>query len=239
MFTLRGSNPFIATAAFAILSSSAQAVLVTPYTEDFSGATASELSSSTNSLTYNDITYSVDGTGKIGIFDLPGFLGNTFDAINGLGILGDAEWFGDTTNGVHNFTVSSNGVPFRLASLNAVAGDGGPPTIFTITAFIGAVQTAQVTGVNLATRSATNYAELTDNAVGAVYIGPEDGNGYGQSLTFTGSGWQSVDRIVFTSAGNDMVLGLDDIQFANPVPEPSTLIISLLGMSGALVRRRR
>ncbi|RYD23851.1 MAG: PEP-CTERM sorting domain-containing protein [Verrucomicrobiaceae bacterium] len=235
------SRLFVASASIAALAChTASAALTTPYLENFSDATVTVEANATTTLTYKDITYSVDGNGKMGVFDLPSFLGTSYSSISGLGILGDFVWTGATTNNVHDFTMSADGgVKFRLASLDAVTGNSGPPTIFTITAYSGATQTAQITGLDLATLTSTTYGALTSNSVDAVNIGPGDDSGYGQSLLFTGSGWQSVDRIVFTTTGNDLLLGLDNIQFANPIPEPSALVISMLGLIGTLAIRRR
>lgn len=206
--------------------------------EDFAtGSAGLNASAHTGSFSFNDITYSVDGAGEIGIFNMTDFMASTYSSVSGLGIIGDYQWHGDTTSNVHNFTMFSNGgVKFRLASVDAITGNGGPPTVFTITAYSGATQMAQVTDVDLATLAATGYASLTNNAVSANYIGPGDepATGFGQHLVFSGIGWQSVDKIVFTSTGNDLLLGLDNIQFANPIPEPSAMLLSVLGVAGAL-----
>jgi hypothetical protein len=221
-------------------TATASAAFTTPHFESFSGATETLEASATHSITHNGITYSVDGNGRMGFFNLAEYLAADFENLAGLGILGDFSWTGNTTNNVHNFTLStSEGTPFRLASLDAVTGNSGPPTVFTITAYKGNEPTAQVTNLDLATLAATFYAPLTSNSVESVDIGPKDGSGFGQSLVFTGSGWQSVDRIVFTTTGNDLLLGLDNIQFANPIPEPSALMISAFGLLGTLALRRR
>lgn len=232
----------VALAFAAVLTAKLSAQVVLPYTETFSsGSEGYNSSPNSGSMSFNNFTYSVDGTGGVGIFDLAGFLGGSFSNISGLGVIGDHNWSGTTARNVHNFTFASEGaVPFQLQAMDWVSSNGGPPSVFTVTGFRGLTQVAQVTGFDLSTTSSTTYGSGTANEFTATNIGPGGGI-FGQHLAFSGGGWGAVDRIVLTATGNDILVGLDNIQMGiAAVPEPSHYAaISGLGLAcWTLVRRR-
>jgi hypothetical protein len=236
---------FVAVCALppAISSAHADPVLTLPYTEDFSnGSEGFNASTINQTLDFNNITYSVDGSGGVAIFDVVNFLGAALDNFSGLGVIGDYQWTGDTTHDVHNFTLAtSGGAAFALNSLDWATGNEGPPTVYTITGYLGATQMAQVTDVDIAGAS-TTYNVLTGSEISATDIGPGDDSGYGQHLVFTGADWGNIDRLVFTATGNDIVVALDNIQLTAPIPEPSTSTLlagAAILYSGIALRRRK
>lgn len=232
-------------AIFALIcwfGSVAQATLVLPYTEDFSsGSEGYNASPASGSLSFNGFDYSVDGDGAIALFNVDPFIGpsTAFANISGLGVIGDYNWTGDTSNNVHTFTVASgDGSAFALSSLDWATGNGGPPTIFTLTGYRGLTQVAQVANIDLAT--AGTYGSATSSEIFATDIGPGDGSAYGLNLVLSGSDWTNIDRFVFSATGNDVLVVLDNIQYAPAaIPEPSVaaLVVGIAAL--AVVGRRR
>lgn len=227
-------------AATAIAGAPLHAAITLPYTEDFStGSEGLNMTPVNGSLDFNGFTYSVDGSGGVAIFDVAGFLApSSLGNFSGLGVIGDWQWSGTTTHNAHTFTVASDGnTPFALTSLDWATGNGGPPTVYTITGFRGLSEVARVEDVDLTL--AMIYSASTGSEIIATDIGPGDGSAYGLNLTFSGADWGNIDRFVFSATGNDIVVALDNIQFSPAVPEPSAA--ALLVGTGALafgIRRR-
>lgn len=199
-----------------------------PFTENFSSGTAGQNESPrANSLAFNCLTYEVNGNGGIALEDVPwmGFTG--LQNFSGLMVVGDWQWFGDATNGVSSFTMraTNNTNDFKLNALDWAVPNGGPPTVFTITGYNNGTQTAQVTGVNVANTVAAIYGAGTTNETSATYIGPGDGSGDALHLVFSGTGWQNIDAIVFSSTGNDITMALDNISLSPPVSAACTQLV--------------
>ncbi|MBS0631190.1 MAG: hypothetical protein JSS11_04695 [Verrucomicrobia bacterium] len=202
----------------------AQASIGLPFTEDFSsGSEGYNSTPASGSLSFNGFDYSVDGNGVIALYNVNPFIGPStpFANIDGLGVIGDYTWTGDTSNNVHTFTVASgNGSAFALSSLDWATGNGGPPTIYTITGYRGLTQVAQIADIDL--EAAGTYGSATSSEIFATDIGPGDGSAYGLNLVFSGSDWTNIDRFVFSATGNDILVVLDNIQYAPAaIPEPS------------------
>jgi hypothetical protein len=229
-------------AAALIAGSTLQGALILPYTEDFSSGT-NELNMTplSGSLNFNNFTYSIDGTGGVALFDVDTFLGlTTLENFSGLGVIGEWHWTGDTTYNAHTFTVESDDdIAFALTSLDWATGNGGPPTIYTITGFQGLMQVAQIVDIDLTL--AGTYGSGTDSEIIATNIGPTDGSGYALHLDFSGVDWGNIDRFVFSATGNDILVALDNIEFSQAIPEPSTaaLLIGAGTLLFGLSRRTR
>jgi hypothetical protein len=216
------------------------ATITFPFIEDFSsGQSELNMDPVNGSLTFNNFTYSVDGSGGVALFDVIGFLGPVVPTgFSGLAVFGDWQWTGDSTHSVQTFTVaSSDNSPFALTSLDWMTGDGGPPTVFTITGYRGVTPVAQVVGIDL--EVADIYGASTSSEIIATDIGADPYPGL--HLVFSGSDWSNIDRFDFTASGNDIMVILDNIHFSEPdvVPEPAASAF-LLG-AGALIlgfRRR-
>jgi hypothetical protein len=218
---------------------SLHAAITLPFSENFSSGTeglnADPLSPS---LEFRNFVYSVDGTGGVALYNTANFLGISLDNFSGLGVIGDWQWSGATTHNVHNFTVASNDSSrFALTYLDWATGNGGPPTLYTITAYRGATQVAQLANINITT--AGTYGSGSANEIVTTGIGPGDDSGYGLGVSFTGNNWKNIDRFVFSATGNDILVALDNIQLTTPIPEPSGISLLACGMAFATMRRRR
>jgi hypothetical protein len=246
MNPIRFTHPALTTMGTVValaLASQASAQVVLPYTETFSDGTEGQNASPVSgSLDFNNFTYSVDGTGGVALYDLASFLGASYGNISGLGVLGDHQWSGTTTHHVHTFSFASDGgINFNLQAFDFVTSNAGPPHIYTVTGYQGATQVAQITGLDLSLTSTTTYGTGTANQLTTSNIGP-GGDIYGQHVAFSGSGWGTVNRIVLSSTGNDILVGLDNIQMGIAlVPEPAHYAgFAAFGLVGwALARRIR
>lgn len=215
-----------------------------PYFEDFSSGSDGLNSDTVNvsgSLTFNNFTYSVDGSGGVALFDVFNFFGDvTIANISGLAVLGDYQWSGDTTNNVQTFTVaSSDNSAFALTSLDFATGDGGVPTVFTITGYRGGSQVAQAMNVDLSLDGI--YGASTGSEISTTDIAPDEPTMSGLHVVFSGSDWSNIDRFTFTADGNDILVILDNIQFApaSVIPEPAAAAFILGFGALALALRRR
>ena len=96
-------------------------------------------------------------------------------------------------------------------------------------AFIGAVTVSDATLAGSTTYYSILTAEYTDKTYGDMYMATAT------SVTTPASGVKSVGNI-FGGAGTATVGGVRDWQ---PVPEPTSGLLMLLGMAGLALRRRR
>lgn len=212
-----------------------------PYLEDFSSGVDGLNSDAVNSsLSFNNFTYSVDGDGGVALFDSVGFLGPAdLGTISGLAIFGDWNWTGTDAHNVQMFTVASNdNSTFALSALDFMTGDGGAPTVFTITGYRGEDQVAQIVDLNLMFDG--TYGAMTNHEIIGTYLVGEPY--FGLHLVFSGSNWSNIDRFTFVADGIDILVILDNIQFspASVIPEPATSAVLLgFGTLGLVALRRR
>lgn len=241
-FTTMKTTKQIAFLAISLFSVSAlHGATTLPHLEDFStGSEGFNMTPLSGSLNFNNFTYSVDGTGGVALFDVTSFLGIASLAnFDGLGVIGDWQWSGAPTHNVHSFAVTSNdNAAFALTSLDWATGNGGPPTIYTITGFKGLSQVAQVADIDL--KAANIYGLATGSEIVATDLGPGDDSGYGLHLAFSGADWSNIDRFVFSATGNDILVALDNIQFSPAsIPEPSSCALLIGAGVWVLGTRRR
>lgn len=191
------------------------------------------------SLSFNNFTYSVDGSGGVALFDSVAFLGPAdLGTISGLAIFGDWNWTGTDAHNVKTFTVESNdNSTFALSALDFMTGDGGAPTVFTITGYRGGDQVAEIVGLDLMFDG--TYGAITNDEIIGTYLVGEPY--FGLRLVFSGSNWSNIDRFTFVADGIDILVILDNIQFSPAIiPEPATSAFLFgFGALGLVVLRRR
>lgn len=235
-------SQFLSTAgAMALLSSGfAQGAITLPHFEDFSSGVHDPNVAVVNSVEFNGFTYSVDGVGGVAAFDATYFLGadHGLPNLSGLILIGDWQWTGSTANGVQTFAIASTDqTAFALTSLDFATGDGGPPTVYTLTGYRAGQQVAQVAAINLSLGAV--YGAGTAHEIAASSFATETSPYEGLHLDFTGTAWGNIDRIEFHAEGNDILVIVDNIHFSTAVPEPSVALWSVLGAVAWAGRRRR